>query len=318
MRIAFCCQHPYYGGLSPNGGSKTILLSADALRGLGHEVCVVTRSDKFDWFKHPKPVKNIPLNTDVCIAVSASDIKPMLTRMPKRAKAFWWCRGIESWAMPKKKIIKLAAKIPTLVNSEGLQTWFKNKGVDTTVVYQGIDVNLWKDENIRGGRIIGFLVSNKPSKHFDVVEKIVRLLGSDYEYVGYGGKKSQDSHTLGFTSRNFLYFKTGIKHPELLRIYNMADTWVATSTKEGLHNCPLEAALCGCSVVYPDAILGGCGDHCVDGKTAWEYEANNHESACVAIRKADKSRNEAHKALIKEKIGDRTQAMKRFVEVLNA
>ena len=92
---------------------------------------------------------------------------------------------------------------------------------------------------------------------------------------------------------------------------------MATSTKEGLHNPPIEAALCGCAVVYPDALRSGCSDHCIDGQTAWEYESGDYKSACEAIRQADKSRNETHKALIKSKIGDREQAMKHLMEVLN-
>ena len=319
MRLAFCCQHPYWGGLSPGGGSRTIVMSAKTLREMGHEVCIVTQSDKYKWDKHPKPLKHIPADTDVCIACSVSDIDPMLKKMPSSAKPFWWCRLIENHQMPKAKIIKRAGMVRTLVNSEGLQSWFKRHDVETTVAYQGVDVEAWQDEIVRSGKkIVGFLVSSKERKHFDMVEKIVKKCGDEYDYVGYGAGVDQSGRTAGFAGRNFIYFKTDPKHTDLVRLYNLCYTWVATSTKEGLHNCPIEAALCGCAVVYPDAPLAGCGDHCIDGETAWEYESLNAESARDAIQKADRSRIEAHKTLIRFKIGDRKQAMTHLLEVLNA
>jgi hypothetical protein len=200
-----------------------------------------------------------------------------------------------------------------------LQEYFKKYELETTVAYQGVDIDSWEDRHeYKDKPVLGFLVSSKPRKHFEMVEKIVKRMGKNCEYVGYGASKDQDRHTKSFASRNFLYFKTDVKRPGLVSLYNLCSTWVATSTKEGLHNPVLEAALCGCAVVYPDAALAGCSDHCVDNQTAFEYQALNAESACAAIHRANPSLNEAHKKLIKEKIGDRKTAMKRLVRILES
>ena len=316
MNIALCAQHPYWGGLSNNGGSRTILLSCDALNKMGHRAVVVTSSDKYTWHKHEKPVKKIPADTDVCIACSVSDIDTMLAKKPKKAEAMWWCRLLETYQMPENKIVKRARYVKTLVNSEGLQRWFARHGVNTTIAYQGVDAERWIDMGKRGDKpVIGVLMSAKPRKHCDIVEKIVNELGDEYDYIGYGAKKDQTRDMHKLISRKFINFKTNVGYTDLLIMYNMAHTWVSTSTQEGLHNPPLEAALCGCAVVYPDSELSGCSDYC-DDETAWQYEALNYKSACEAIRKADKSKNEKQRQLIANKIGNRLTAMGRMVEIL--
>jgi len=279
---------------------------------------VVTFSDKFHWFKHKKPLKKIPPKTDICIACSVSDIKPMLKKMPKHAKAFWYCRLLEKHQMDKEKIVKYAGKVKTLVNSECLQRWFADRGVKTTVVYQGIDAEKWHDEKIRGGKkVIGFLLSKKPRKYFKEIKAIVKQLGDKYDYVAYGAKQDIDADIESFISKKVLYFKANASHGELLRLYNMAHIWLATSRSEGLHNPPQEAALCGCALVCSDARLNGTSDYAIDGETAWTYPAGDIDMACESIEAATDERVDAARNKIITKIGNRTQAMKHLLEVLN-
>ena len=319
MNIAFVGIHPYYGGLSNNGGSTTILRAVMILREMGYTANVVTQhKDKFTFFKHPKPIKRIPKDADVCIAISSSDIGPMLARMPKRATPFYWCRLCDAnTKMPKAKLIRHASKVTTLVNSEGLRDWFKKYNVETKVAYQGIDFDKWKDTGEPKRPTLGFLISKKTRKHFEIVEQIVHRLGDEYDYVGYGASRDQNKSTKAFAKEYLSMFKTDASHADLCRIYNLCTIWVATSTQEGLHNPPIEAALCGCAVVFPDAPMGGCSDHCINGKTAWVYKARNPDDAAKVIRTADKSRNEAHQELIREKIGSRQVAMERLVACLS-
>ena len=317
MNIVFCAQHPYYGGLGPTGGTATILRSVMMLRDMGHTANVVTRSDKFTWFKHPAPLRHIPKDADVCIAVSSNDIKPMLTRMPKKARPFYWCRLLDAGSkMPKKKLLHYVSKVPTLVNSENLRDWFKEHGIQTTIAYQGVDIDKWQDNGKRDKPTIGFLISKKLRKHFELVEQIVKRLGDEYDYVGYGASKDQNKSTLAFVKEHLSYFQTNASHADLLRIYNLCHIWVATSTQEGLHNPPVEAALCGCEVVFPDAALGGCSDHCLAGETAYRYKARDPDSAVQVIKQADGSRVAVHQELIRAKIGDRRVAMERLVQCL--
>ena len=313
MNIAFCCQHPYYGGLNNNGGSQTIVHSCNILSKLGHKAVIVTKWDRHTWVSHKRPVSSIPKDTDICIACSVSDIGQMLKRMPKNAKAFWWCRLREDYQMSKSKILRKARKVEVLVNSEGLQAWFNSHGNNSRIVYQGYD-HKWKDVGKHSEKNIGFLISGKKRKNFDVVKKIVKLLGPGYNYYGFGTNLNGDIKR--FLKNKFKYFVENAGYSDIIKIYNSVSTWVSTSTSEGLHNCPLEAALCGCNVVYPNALLAGCSDHCIDGLTAWEYKALDAGSAVGAILKADGSRVEEHQDLIKSKINDRKINMIRLIEIL--
>ena len=319
MKITFYAGHPYYGGLANNGGSATILKSVRALRQMGHDANVVTKVDRFSWFPHRKALSSIPKDTDVCIAVSSNDIKPMLTRMPKKAKPFYWCRLLDYPAkIEKKKLIRHASSVTTLVNSVNLHEWFNGHGVENTICYQGLDMFEWEDQGLRvDAKTLGFLVSSKKRKNFALVERIVKALGDEYAYVGYGASADQNKATKAFTKEHFRYLNTDMNHTQLCALYNVVGTWVVTSKKEGLHNPPMQAAMCGCAVVFPDIRSCGCFDHCVDGETAWMYDVGEIGSAVEAIRQADGSRNEQHKELIQAKIGTREEAMARFVEALN-
>lgn len=319
MRIAFCAQHPYYGGLNNNGGSRTILLSAATLRKLGHTVNVITQADGFSWFKHPKPLKTIPRDTDVCIAVGVSDIETMLESKPKRAKAFWWCRLLETYQMPKGKILKRAGMVKTLVNSENLQWWFKQHNVDTTVVYQGVDLGAWKDLDRRPEKkTIGFLLSQKKRKQFKIAKRIARRFGDVYDYVGFGAKGDLSGPIKSFIYKRVKTFRANPTHDQLLGIYNQCHVWVSTSAREGLHNPPLEAALSGCELVCNGVLHGGTADYCVHEKTGYRFVENSTTSACEQILRCDGNLVVPCQGLIREKIGSREEAMKKLVEVTSA
>ena len=312
MNICFYADHGYWSQLSPNGGTATILHSADTLRKLGHEVSVVASIDRFSWFKHPKPVKEIPKNTDVCIAVTISDVPRMLKRT--KAKPFYWARLLENYQMTSPSLLKQASRVSVLVNSEGLQGWYGKHGIDTQIVYQGIDLSKWRDLNMHEDDGIGFLISSKKRKNFDFVMDVVKALGRKYKYYGYGADYNHKIKL--FVKDRFLLYVKNAGYADLIRMYNLVGKWVSTSTKEGLHNCPLEAGLCGCTVIYPDASLAGCSDHCIDGKTAWKYKALDVKSVVEAIERSDSSLNEDHKDLIVSKIGSRKDCMKKLIDIL--
>lgn len=316
MKISFYANHGYWSQLSNNGGTATILKSVAALNKLGHKAEIVAKIDKFNWFKHKKPVAKISKNADVCIAVTVSDIGPMLDHAPKNAKKYYWCRLLENHSMPKRKILKKAKKVNVIVNSEDLYTWFMRHGIEPVdVVYQGVDLKKWRDLKLHEPKTLGFLVSSKWRKHFEFAMEVIKRLGKKkYKYYGYGVDLNHKIKV--FTNKYFDWFVKNAQYSDLVKMYNLVETWVCTSTKEGLHNPPLQAGLCGCAVVYPDAPLAGCRDHCIDGKTAWQYKALDVDSAVEAIGSADKSLNEAHKELILNKIGTREQCMKKLIEVL--
>lgn len=216
--------------------------------------------------------------------------------------------------MPKATLIKHASKVNVLVNSENLHDWFERRGIKSSIAYQGVDSGKWRDLRMHEEKSIGFLVSGKKRKNFDFAMKVIKKLGKGYRYYGYG--VDLNGNIKRFVKDRFYSFVKKAQYSDLIRLYNLVGTWVSTSTKEGLHNCPIEAALCGCAVVYPDAPLAGCDDHCIDGKTAWRYNALDVDSAVNAIQMADKSRNEDHKDIIISKIQNRRECMVKLVNIL--
>ena len=196
MKIAFCNQHGYWGGLNNDGGSLTILKSADALRKLGHHVHIVTCSDRHTWIKHPKVIKKIPYDTDACIAVSASAVKPMLQSMPSYAKPFWWMRGIEKWQMPKEQILKWASNIKVIVNASHLQRWLEKHDIISPapqLCYAGLDLDHWKDfgrRKLNGKTTIGCLYNtHHATKRWKDFRLLATRLGNKlYKYVACGAE----------------------------------------------------------------------------------------------------------------------------------
>ena len=80
MKIAFYGNHTYWGQLNNNGGTRSILLSINALKKLGHEAVFVAHKDRFTWFEHDKPVHKIPRDADAVVAISISEVDAVLKR----------------------------------------------------------------------------------------------------------------------------------------------------------------------------------------------------------------------------------------------
>ena len=171
MNIAFYMDHPYWGQLNNNGGTRTILKSAKTLRDFGCRVDVVAKKDHFTWFDHPKPKRTIPYYADVVVAVSISDVG-VLNKLPIRAKLFYWARPIEFWQLTEDKCIsrlrKFAKRGRILVNSEWQHEWLKSHRIPSKIIYFGIDIDFWYDMNLRkeGKIVVGTLYSDKPRKRW--------------------------------------------------------------------------------------------------------------------------------------------------------
>lgn len=309
MKIAFTCQHKYFGGLANNGGSRTILLSAKTLRDMGHKVHVVTHTDRHSWIKHPKPKRLIPEDVDVCIAVSVSDIIPMLRTAPKHAKKAFWMRGYEKWQMLSKQIIDTLRKFYMdghiiMVNSGWLQKKLAHYTIGSNLVWAGLDFHEWKDRKMRmPGKTVGALYSSRPSKGWKYVEKLAYSRGGEnIRFVSFGSEKRE-----GFGTHY-----ANPSHDRLVNIYSSCQIWFSTSTLEGFHNPPSEAALCGCLPVVPADPRGGCADYCTP-ETAMVY--GSFDEAVRMIKAPDYSKVPKLQKYLREKIGDREKNMKRLVEV---
>jgi len=310
MRIVFYCGHKYWGGLSNNGGSRTILLSAKTLSELGHEVDVVACSDKFTWFEHKNTLKKIPKKVDAIIACSVSDIDGMYRYAPKTAKKFYWMRGLEVWQV-SEHIIKeqLQRGHRNIVNSSWLKRTLDKWNVSSDLVWQGVDINFWYQKsqlNKDGIPKIGCLYNtHHHTKRWDMFVDIMNRLKDEYKYWGLGTENPKE------------HLDCFLKNPKpysLRSFYEQINIWFAPTELDSFHNCPLEAALCGALILCRKIKSNGMEDYATD-ETAMRF--NTIDEAIEMIKNPDYSKVKKMQELIINKIGDRKTNMIKFLEVLN-
>lgn len=292
-------------GLGNNGGSRTIVKSAETLSSLGHEVILFSDiNNKYTWEKIKKDVKfmkgrNIPKG-DVVIATGYNSVKSTLRCSIK--KKFYYIRGYELWRASKSDLIKSYKSLNCIVNSSWLQKFLKSYGIKAYLVYQGIDFEDFYDKKCERNISLGGLFSSrhKTKRHKDIIkiaerEKLsLSLLNKDV--------KSANSDVLN-------------------NWYNTIDIWMAPTELEGLHNPPMEASLCGCGLVCTDHPMSGMSDYAIHNETALVYSSRNIDKAVSCINellhnkfvKEELNRNMVK--LLKEKIGSRKINMEKMVEV---
>lgn len=312
MKIAFCNQHHYYGGLNNDGGSRTIIKSVNALKNLGHKAFVVTGSDRHTWLLHDKPLSKIPDNTDVCVAVSASAVMPMLKSSPPKAKKVWWMRGLERWQMPEENILSRARKLNMLVNSSWLQMYLMSHGISSQVCFAGMDLDFWQDQHLRRrqGTTIGCLYNaSHRTKRWKDFRVLKQLLGQGrYRYVAFGNVAP---------TSNYEWLTQFEKRPSPMRLrtlYSGCNVWFAPTTLEGFHNVAAEAALCGCVVACYNRGSNGMGDY-ANADTALIGNDIEAIADLIAGMTDESERVKRMQARLHE-IGDRKKNMSHFVEVL--
>ncbi|MCP3681771.1 MAG: glycosyltransferase family 4 protein [bacterium] len=287
MKITFFADDKKWSQLSNGGGTRTIILSAETLRGLGHKVSIVAHKDTFNWIEHPKPIRTVPSNTDILIAVTISDVKHVMKY--KGMRLAYWSRPVETWQVKKDKALHTLKKFRdiggiVMSNSSWQVEWLKKHGIKSRLVYSGIDLDFWKDT---GGihRDIGGLINKRhKSKRSDIVKKCATV-----------------------------HLKGNLKPHAVRDLYNQCSVWLATSTKEGFHNCPAEAALAGCYIIGVDCKRNGTSDYLTE-ETGALYKTE--EELMHHIGNPDFSKIPVMQKLIRNKIGSRRKNMKRMVEVL--
>ena len=131
----------YNCGLGNNGGSRTIIKSADALSMVGHDVNICARLDNFTWFQHKSVIKNIPTNSNAVVAVSACDVVHSLDNAPLNSCVAWWMRGWEIWQTDGiDGFISLAKKVPVICNSSWMVNMLADYGINANLCFSGLDL----------------------------------------------------------------------------------------------------------------------------------------------------------------------------------
>lgn len=308
MKLAF---NSSYSGLGNNGGTRTIIKCCEALRKLAHDCDIIAAVDKFTWFEHRPPIRYISKDLDAVIAVACTDVYSTLKILaPVKA---WYIRGHENWTMSDQKLRELYnSDVLNIVNSRGLQQLLAAYGADSKVVYQGIDFDLWKDKGLRSNDKIriGAIYDEKSTKRWTDFAKLAQILGhKDYEYVAAGSKMPKED----FLS----WFRLNANVSQLNELYSSCHIWFAPTELEGLHNPPMEAALCGCLIVCSDAPMNGMGfDYAFDGNTAMVYRAGDVDHAAELIKNPNWDCIERMDNCLRHDIGTRENNMRKLVKYL--
>lgn len=296
-------------GLGNNGGSRTIIKCCETLNKIGHKSVIISPVDKFNWFKHEKPLKDIPKDLDWIVATGQSTVKSTFKSSIKN-KA-WYIRGHEIWSIPEYKLIELyRMDIKKIVNSISLQKKLKQHNIDSKVVWQGIDLELWtnEDRNFNNKITIGCLRNVKmQSKRWDLFIKLSKILGDKYNYVSFGDDDANEAFLTNYIR------KPSFK--ELNKLYNSCHIWFSPVENEGLHNVGLEAGLCGCLILCSNIERNGMIlDYAFNDKTAMVFNNIDHAVELIKNPKWNLTTNMIN--YIRNEIGSREKNMGKFAEVL--
>lgn len=299
-------------GLGNNGGSRTLLKTQETLESLGHECNILATIDKFTWFKHKKIISEIPENTDAIIATACTTVDSTHTFSVK--KKAWYIRAHETWAMNEKNLIKkYKSGLHNICNSNALKYQLEQYGIKSDVIYQGIDFEKWYDAKLRANNKIkiGCLHTTQPRKRWVDFVELANILGfNDYEYVGIGSSKPKETFLTKFICNG--------SSDDLKDLYSSCHIWFAPTNNEGLHNVPMEAALCGCLIVCSDAPLNGMIKDYADNETAMIYNYGDIRQAAELIRNPNWSLIPKMQNNIKTNIGSRKQNVQKLITLLQS
>jgi len=315
-------------GLGNNGGSLTVIKSANALVNLGHDVTIVdTGKNQHTWTqleaKHliVKSVDEVPI-ADIVIATGYHTVKTTL-EMPEHCglKAHWM-RGWELWQMSEDEIIEKVLDVPTVkfVNSICLKDKLLEHGFDSYIVRPGYDFDeLYNKDMVDDNIWLGGLYNTRhKTKRTDWVIDSARILREQYgnvRLVMFGVNKNPNIEDIDFYLEQPKYSRKNV-------LYNIADIWLSATELEGLHIVAAEAMLTKCPVVGTDTPMSGMQDYLIDNETGL-VSRNNFNSfvECVETLMLDIEKRKEFGKNAREKVlslGSREDNMKKFVELMES
>lgn len=294
-------------GLGNNGGSRTVIRSAEALAALGNNVTLFSDvKSRYRWHEIDSRVR-LEYGTrqprcDVSIATGFKSVPHVLRAKAKRK--FYYIRGFETWQANKKHLFQSYKQLNCIVNSSWLARKLKSGGVEAKVIYAGLDLDDFKNLGMERQKMFGALFSKKHAtkRHIDAEDLSVKT-GLQCEMLNRHIKSPN--------------------HYQLNEWYNKLKVWFAPTELEGFHNPPSEAGLAGCALVCTDASKSGMDDYAVHNETALVYPARNLNVAKTyveALMNDDQLRESLASNLetvLREKIGSRQKNMNLFSEYIS-
>ena len=327
MRIVFDLRKV---GLGDNGGSSTIVNSANTLTKLGNEVYVVdSMRNMHTWTKLEakhviarRNVNEIP-DADFIIATGYKSVGPTLNAPSRCGIKMHWIRGWETWQMPEQLIISKILKANTikLVNGIGLQKKLKKHGCKSHIVRPGYDIDNYKPLGYREKSkdiILGALYSKGRSSKRDmwVFDTLFKLKSV---------RRNLKLWLLGTHPKpNRFIMEKYLRNPTLEQkneFYNHINIWLAPTMLEGLHMPPAEAMMTECPVIGTNAEMSGMQDYLINRQTGRVSE-NNLMDFVEKVRNLMDDRDLqmrmgkcARKKVLS--LGGREENMKKFTELLS-
>ena len=141
-----------------NGGSATIIRSANTLVDLGHNVTIISNApNQHEWnelrarYKICHDLTKVP-KADAVIATGFLSAKHVARLPDKNGDKFHWIRGWETWIIGdlleiKRTVLELPTK--KIVNSGQLFKKLQALGYPSTIVRPGYDFDLLYPMNLR-------------------------------------------------------------------------------------------------------------------------------------------------------------------------
>jgi len=260
-------------GLGNNGGSSTLVKSANILNKLGHKVTLVDHSNSFyTWtplyVEHIIVKRDLSMlpSSDIIIATGYKSVKYTIDAPKRCGIKGHWIRGWETWQMPSDQIVKqvLRARTIKFVNGICLKDKLKTFGFNSYLVRPGYDLEELYPTGVRHKNskfIIGGLYTT--GKHTDI-----KRYGWILEVSRYMKKKYSNVELwLMGTSKQPLDANKYYRQPTIEQkneFYNGVDIWLSPSRQEGLHMPPAEAMMTCCPVVGNSSELNGTNDYLID------------------------------------------------------
>lgn len=265
MKITFSLLNT---GLGNNGGSSTLIKSANTLMKLGHEVCIIdSGKNQHTWEKllcDHVVVKDQYLvpSADVIIATGFKSVQPTIDLPDRCGLKIIWLRGWELWKMSEQDIVEKILKTRTIkfVNSIGLYNKLANYNVKSFIVRPGNDFDDFSPLNQRDDKNIvlgGLFHSKHKTKRTEWILDTAQTLKKRFKTVKlymFGVDKDPFFNVI-----NRYVHQPTVKEKNLF--YNQVHIWLSPSCLEGLHIVPQEAMLTECPVVCPDTPLNGTKDY---------------------------------------------------------
>jgi glycosyltransferase involved in cell wall biosynthesis len=264
-------------GLGNNGGSLTLVNSANTLCEIGHTAIVIdSMKNQYTWGPLNAALKIIKNNEDIpdadaIISTGYKSVGSTVSAPERCGLKMHWIRGWETWKIVEEDIASKILSQPTikLVNGIELQNKLKSFGFDSYIIRPGYDLKDFYPTEMRDKTkyiIIGGLYHQGDKafrKRTEWIFTIARVMKERYNNVKLWMFGPDNPPTDPLIDR---YFKSP-SMKEKNEIYNSVSIWLAPTMLEGLHMPPAEAMLTECFVIGTNTEMSGMKDYLINEET---------------------------------------------------